>query len=134
VSKSPLDGRRILIIDDSADYQRVLERILTSAGYKVSACKSAEEAWQAINVRRPDAALVDWNLPGATGVEFARRVRADARFQRMIMIMLTVNSDLQYQLKGIKEGGVNAFLTKPFSPDELLARLDGFLRRKETLT
>jgi len=120
----------VLLLDDSEDYQRILGRILRPAGYKILPAKSAEEAWQALEVRIPDAALVDWNLPGENGIAFARRMRQDPRFSQTILIMLTVNSRPEDQVQSLREGGFNTFMTKPVVPAELLARLESLLTRR----
>ena len=120
----------VLLLEDSPDYQRIISRILKPAGYKVLQARSAEEAWQALEVRVPDAALVDWNLPGESGVAFAKRLRSDPRFARMVLIMLTVNSRPEDQVESLREGGFNMYLTKPVAAAELLARLEGLLKRR----
>lgn len=120
-----------LVVDDSADYRRILTRILEPAGFKVLEAKSAEEGWAALQARVPDVAVVDWNLPGASGIDFARRVRGDERFRRMILLMLTVNAAPDQQAQGLRDGGFNAYMTKPFSGPELVARIEGLLRRKQ---
>ncbi len=125
--------RVALVLDDSEDYQRILLRLLKPAGYKVLQARSAEEAMVALQDRVPDVALVDWNLPGDSGIEFSRKVRSEPRLNRMILVMLTVNARPEDQVKGLREGGVNAFMTKPFDADELLARLDVLIARREAL-
>lgn len=121
----------ILVVDDSPEYQKILSRIIQSAGYKLFTARSAEEAEQALSVRVPDVALLDWNLPGKSGLELAQRFRQDPRCSRMILIMLSVHSRPQEQAQGLTEGKVNMYLTKPVNPAELLARIDGLLKKRD---
>jgi len=137
-SKSALRGRsagtaNVLVVDDSEDYRRILRRTLEPAGYKVSEALSAEEAERLLVARVPDVALVDWMLPGKTGVEFCRDARKDPRLSRMIVIMLSVQSQTEDQVRGLRESGANLYLTKPFSPPELLTRIAGLLQKRERM-
>jgi two-component system phosphate regulon response regulator PhoB len=120
----------VLVVDDSADYRRIFSRILASAGYKVIAAGSAEEARLALKTSPPDAALLDWNLPGDSGIELAREIRRDARLGRMPLLMLSVNARPQDQIQGLREGEVNAYLVKPVNAQELLARLEALLAKR----
>jgi two-component system phosphate regulon response regulator PhoB len=121
----------ILVVDDSADYRRIFSRILASAGYKVIAAGSAEEARLALKTAPPDAALLDWNLPGDSGIELAREIRRDPKLGRMPLLMLSVNARPEDQIQGLREGEVNAYLVKPINAPELLARLDALLVRRK---
>lgn len=122
-----------LVLDDSEDYQRIIGRVLKPAGFKVLTARSTEEALIALETRFPDVAIVDWNLPGADGFEFARRVRADPRLSRLLLVMLTVNAEVENQVRGLRDGGFDAFLGKPFDADEFLARILALLKRREGL-
>lgn len=122
-----------LVLDDSEDYQRIIGRVLKPAGFKVLAARSAEEALIALETQLPDVVIVDWNLPGADGFEFARRVRSNPRLARLLLVMLTVNAEVENQVRGLREGGFDAFLGKPFAADEFLARILALLKRREEL-
>ena len=124
---------RVLVVEDSEDYRRILRRVLEPAGYRVACAGSAEEAQQLLKTRVPDVAVVDWNLPGKSGVDFCREARQDPRLSRMILIMLTVNSQPADQVRGLREGGANMYMTKPFAPLELLARVAGLVRERDHL-
>lgn len=119
----------ILVVDDSADYRRIFSRILASAGYKVVAAQSAEEARLALKTAPPDAALLDWNLPGDSGLALAREIRRDPGLARMPLLMVSVNALPRQQIQGLQEGEVNAYLVKPVDAQDLLARLGSLLRR-----
>lgn len=119
----------ILVVDDSADYRRIFSRILASAGYKVLSAGSAEEARLVLRTSPPDAALLDWNLPGDSGLALAREIRQDPSLSRMPLLMLSVNARPQDQIQGLREGEVNAYLVKPVNAQELLARLGALLAK-----
>ncbi len=117
----------VLIVDDSADYRRIFSRILESAGYKVLSAQSAEEARLILKTTPPDAALLDWNLPGDSGIDLAREIRRDPGLGRMPLLMLSVNATAKDQIQGLREAEVNAYLVKPVNAKELLARLGTLL-------
>lgn len=119
----------ILVVDDSADYRRIFTRILESAGYKVISARSAEESRLVLRTSPPDAALLDWNLPGDSGLALAREIRQDSNFSRMPLLMLSVNARPQDQIQGLREGEVNSYLVKPVNAQELLARLEALLAK-----
>lgn len=125
-----MSRRVVLVVDDSADYRRILTRILESGGYRARAVASAEEARLLLKTEPPAAALLDWNLPGDDGVALAREIRRDPALARLPLLMLSVNAGPEEQARGLQEGGLNGYLTKPVSPSELLARLDALLARR----
>lgn len=120
----------ILIVDDSADYRRIFSRVVASAGYKVLTARSAEEARLILRTSPPDAALLDWNLPGDSGLALAREIRRDPNLGRMPLLMLSVNAKPREQIQGLREGEVNAYLVKPVDAQELLARLESLLSKR----
>lgn len=119
----------ILVVDDSADYRRIFTRILESAGYKVLSAQSAEESRLILKTTPPDAALLDWNLPGDSGITLAREIRQDPRLGRIPLLMLSVNARPEDQIQGLREGEVNGYLVKPVNSQELLARLAALLTK-----
>ena len=120
----------VLIVDDSADYRRIFTRVLESAGYRALVASSAEEARLLLQTDPPDAALLDWNLPGDSGIALAREIRRLPALARMPLLMLSVNARPQDQIQGLREGEVNGYLVKPVEPKELLARLAALLERR----
>ncbi|HEX4048673.1 MAG TPA: response regulator [Elusimicrobiota bacterium] len=125
-----MSGALILVVDDNDDYRRILSRILGSGGYRAVTARSAEEARLILKTRPPAAALLDWNLPGDSGIDLAREIRRDPALSRLPLLMLSVNSRPEDQVQGLREGEVNAYLTKPVAPAELLARLGLLLGRR----
>ena len=120
----------VLIVDDSADYRRIFSRILAAGNFRVLTAGSAEEARLILQTSPPDAALLDWNLPGDSGIDLAREIRRDPRLARIPLLMLSVNARPEDQIQGLSEGGVNAYLTKPVNADELLVRLNALLAKR----
>ncbi len=120
--------KKVLMIEDEKDFQRIVRRILEPAGYQFVCADSAEEGFELIQREAVDLAIVDWNLPGKSGLDFCRRVREDIRFREIPLIMLTVRSLPDEQIKGLQESGVDLYMTKPIKPNELLARIQSFLK------
>ncbi len=126
-----MKGSTVLVVDDNDDYRRILSRILGSGGYRVLTARSAEEARLILKTRPPAAALLDWNLPGDSGIDLAREIRREPALSRLPLLMLSVNARPEEQIRGLREGEVNGYLTKPVAPAELLARLDSLLGRRD---
>jgi two-component system, OmpR family, response regulator VicR len=116
---------RILLVDDDRAILRSVERLLSGQGYLVTSSVSAEEAWLILNRETVDLMVLDLSLPGQDGLSFCRRVRA--RWQIPIR-MVTARGDSADKVVGL-ELGADDYLTKPFEPRELLARVRAQLRR-----
>jgi two-component system, OmpR family, phosphate regulon response regulator PhoB len=119
----------ILVVEDEPAISDLIQINLEMGGYRVLTHPSAEEAWKHVQVELPDLALLDWMLPGITGVELARRFRADSRTKSLPIIMLTARGEEEDKLKGL-ETGADDYMTKPFSVRELEARIKAVLRRR----
>ena len=120
---------RVLVVEDEPQIQELVAVNLEHAGYRVVRAASAEEAEAAIRGELPDVVVLDWMLPGESGVSFARRLRSDARTRDLPILMLTARAMEQDKISGL-EAGADDFLTKPFSPRELNARIKAVLRRR----
>ena len=118
----------ILVIEDEAEIREMLRFSLERADYHVEEAETAEIALEKLQGRLPDLLLVDWMLPGISGVELIRRLRKDELTASLPAIMLTARGEESDKLKGF-DSGVDDFLSKPFSPKELLARIKALLRR-----
>jgi len=118
----------ILIIEDEAEIREMLRFSLERADYQVLEAETAEIALEKLQGRLPDLLLVDWMLPGISGIELVRRLRKDEVTAALPAIMLTARGEETDKLKGF-DSGVDDFLSKPFSPKELLARIKAILRR-----
>jgi two-component system phosphate regulon response regulator PhoB len=120
---------RILVVEDEAAIAELVAINLRHAGYEVSVARDAEGAQQCVDRMLPDLVLLDWMLPGQSGLALARSWRSHARTKPLPIIMLTARADEGDKLAGL-DGGADDYLTKPFSPKELLARIRAVLRRK----
>ncbi|NPA71201.1 MAG: phosphate regulon transcriptional regulatory protein PhoB [Gammaproteobacteria bacterium] len=121
----------ILVVEDEAAIRDMLNFTLSSAGFEVIEAANAEQAWQMLNTSVPDCLLLDWMLPGVTGVSLAERIRNHARFAKMPIIMLTARGEENDQVQGF-EAGADDYVVKPFSPKALVARVKALLRRNQS--
>jgi len=119
----------ILVVEDEPHVQELLAVNLQHAGHRVLRAASAEEAESAIRAELPDVLVLDWMLPGESGMAFTRRLRADERTRTLPILMLTARAMEQDKISGL-EAGADDYLTKPFSPKELAARIKAVLRRR----
>jgi two-component system phosphate regulon response regulator PhoB len=119
----------VLVVEDEPQIQELVAVNLEHSGHKVLRASSAEEAEAQMRGALPDVVVLDWMLPGESGLAFARRLRADERTRELPILMLTARAGEQDKLAGL-EGGADDYLTKPFSPKELAARIKAVLRRR----
>ena len=119
----------VLVVEDEPQIQELVAVNLEHIGHKVLRAASAEEAEAAIRTALPDVLVLDWMLPGESGLAFARRLRSDERTRDLPILMLTARAMEQDKLSGL-EAGADDYLTKPFSPKELAARIKAVLRRR----
>jgi two-component system, OmpR family, phosphate regulon response regulator PhoB len=128
-SQFSLKGLRVGVVEDNADLCVLLEYNLKSAGYAVQMMNRGDEAETCLNEHRPDILILDWMLPGLSGVELLRRLRRRAATKDLPIIVLTARTDKRDVIRAL-ETGADDFLTKPFSVRELLARIEALLRRR----
>ena len=119
----------VLVVEDEAAIAELVAINLRHAGFEVSLAENAHQATIAVDAVLPDLVLLDWMLPGQSGVALARRWRADARTRELPIIMLTARADETDKVAGL-DAGADDYLTKPFSTQELLARIRAVLRRR----
>ena len=119
----------ILVVEDEPQVQELVAVNLEHAGHRVLRASSAEEAEAAIKEELPDVLILDWMLPGESGVSLARRLRGSERTQSLPILMLTARAMEQDKIAGL-EVGADDYITKPFSPKELAARIKAVLRRR----
>jgi two-component system chemotaxis response regulator CheY len=120
---------RILCVDDMATMRRLVDQSLRSQGYSdVTFGADGQEGWDALvsayDSRTPfDLLLSDWMMPRLTGIELLRKVRADERFKNLPVLMLTSESETSHMIEAIR-AGVSHYVTKPFTPEVLKAKMD----------
>lgn len=119
----------ILVIEDEPAIQELISVNLTFSGYKVLRAFDAEQAQTLIRAELPDLILLDWMLPGSSGLALARKLRANERTRQTPIIMLTAKGAEHDKIDGL-EAGADDYITKPFSPKELMARIKAVLRRR----
>jgi two-component system phosphate regulon response regulator PhoB len=119
----------VLVVEDEAAIAELIAINLRHAGFEVTLAENAEQATVAVDAVLPDLVLLDWMLPGQTGVALSRRWRSDARTRELPIIMLTARADETDKVAGL-DAGADDYLTKPFSTQELLARIRAVLRRR----
>ena len=119
---------RVLIVDDEPAIRQMLVPALTRQGFECLEAANAEEAQTQIAQVRPDLILLDWMLPGLSGIGLARRLKANPTTQNLPIIMLTARDEEASKVQGLELGG-DDYITKPFSPRELIARMKAVLRR-----
>ena len=119
----------ILVVEDEPAIAELLSVNLGFAGHKVLVAENAEIAQSIVEGQLPDLILLDWMLPGMSGVRYARKLRTDERTKEIPIIMLTARTDEGDKVEGL-ETGADDYITKPFSPKELMARTKAVMRRR----
>jgi len=119
----------ILLVEDEPGIQELLKLNLGQAGHRVAAADDAEGALHYLKTTLPDVILLDWMLPGMSGIDLCRRLRADKRYQPVPIIMLTARGEERDRVAGL-DTGADDYITKPFSPRELVSRIRAVLRRR----
>src|ERR1051326_5830413 len=119
---------RILIVEDEEPLTLILRYNLESEGYAVDASGRGDEAELRLKETPPDLAVIDWMLPGLSGIELIRRLRAKPETERLPIIMLTARGEESERIGGLATGA-DDYIVKPFSVPELLARIRALLRR-----
>lgn len=118
----------ILVVEDEDAIKGMLMMVLDQAGFMPVAAAEAEEAQKALDDNPPDLILLDWMLPGISGVEWARRLKKEPIYRDIPIILLTARGEEEDKVRGL-EIGADDYITKPFSPKELVARIRAVLRR-----
>ncbi|MEM9146842.1 MAG: phosphate regulon transcriptional regulator PhoB [Pseudomonadota bacterium] len=119
---------RVLVIEDEDAICALLEYNLQKEGFEVRTSGDGEDALLVIDEDKPDLVILDWMLPGLSGIEICRRIRSRTQSRDVPVIMLTARSDEDDRIRGL-DTGADDYLTKPFSVPELTARVRALLRR-----
>ena len=123
------DNTSVLVVEDEPAIVELVKYSLREAGWDIRSADTVGSAWDSITRGKPDLVLLDWMLPDQSGLRLLSRLRADRDFQDLPVIMLTAKSMEEDKLAGLNTGA-DDYVTKPFSPRELLARSRALLRRK----
>lgn len=123
-----MSGKTVLIVDDEAPIREMIAVALEMADYSYLEAADARQAHALVIDKKPDLILLDWMLPGTSGVELARRLKKEEATAEIPIIMLTAKAEEDNKIQGL-EVGADDYITKPFSPRELVARLKAVLRR-----
>ncbi len=121
-------AKRILIVDDEEPVRQMIEFVLTRADFECQHAADVVEARRLMTAQRPDLILLDWMLPGTSGIEFAFALKKNSATREIPIIMLTARGAEDHKIRGL-EAGADDYVTKPFSPRELIARIKAVLRR-----
>jgi two-component system phosphate regulon response regulator PhoB len=120
--------QRVLIIEDEPSIAELIAVNLTHAGYLVERAMQSDEAMSMIVAQTPDLIVLDWMLPGKSGVQFAKEMRINEKLNSIPILMLTAKGEEVDKIAGL-DAGADDYVTKPFSPKELIARVKALLRR-----
>ena len=120
---------RIVVVEDESAIAELISINLRHAGHEVTIAATAEAAQRTIDAVLPDLVVLDWMLPGQSGLALARQWRAAERTRELPIIMLTARSEESDKVAGL-DAGADDYLSKPFSTNELMARIRAVLRRK----
>ena len=119
----------ILLVEDEPAILNLLEFTLAEKGFRLRKALDTAQAREAIDSVLPDLVILDWMLPGESGIHFARKLRSDPRTRALPIIILTAKAEELDKVLGL-ESGADDYITKPFSPRELIARVNALLRRR----
>ena len=126
-----MSAKKILVVEDEPAIREMIAFHLSRAGYETLEAADCREAREQLADHRPDLALVDWMLPDSSGLELTRMLKRDPNYEDLAIIMLTARAEERDKVSGL-EGGADDYITKPFSPRELIARIQAVLRRAGT--
>ena len=124
-----MTASKILIIEDEQPIREMIAFHLSRAGYEVFEAEDCRTARRLLADENPDLALIDWMLPDMSGLELTRMLKRDEAHEDLSIIMLTARAEERDKISGL-DGGADDYVTKPFSPRELIARIQAVLRRK----
>ena len=120
--------RRILIVEDEAPIREMLSFVMEQHGYQAVEAKDYDSGLAKIAEPYPDMVLLDWMLPGGSGIQLAKKIKSDDFTRNIPIIMLTARGEEEDKVRGL-EVGADDYITKPFSPKELMARMRAVFRR-----
>lgn len=126
-----MTAKKVLIVEDEQAIREMLAFHLSRAGFDVLEAEDCRTARELLADQRPDLALIDWMLPDMSGLELTRMLKRDKDYEELSIIMLTARAEERDKVSGL-DGGADDYITKPFSPRELVARIQAVLRRSNS--
>lgn len=120
--------RTVMVVDDDDMFRDLVTEILTQGGYRVARAEDGQKAWELMQKEKVDLAVLDLNMPNMDGLELTRKIRDDANYKDLPILLLTVRALVEDQVSGF-ERGADDYLTKPFDSKMLLARVKVLERR-----
>jgi len=124
-----MTAKKILVVEDEQAIREMIAFHLVRAGYEVLEAETCGAARALLADEQPDLALIDWMLPDMSGLELTRMLKRDETYEDLSIIMLTARAEERDKISGL-DGGADDYITKPFSPRELVARIQAVLRRR----
>jgi two-component system phosphate regulon response regulator PhoB len=124
-----MSTKTILVIDDEPDIREIIRFALENANYAVLEAEYVEVARNIMKNTLPDLILLDWMLPGRSGLEFAQELKQNLKLKNIPIIMISAKSEELDRIRGLDKGQVDDYVTKPFSPSELVSRIKAVMRR-----
>ena len=118
----------VLVVDDEADIREVIRFALEGAGFRVLEAGHADDARKLLLAEKPDLLLLDWMLPGRSGLELAQQLKQSLKTRSLPIIMISARGEEEDRVRGL-ETGADDYIAKPFSPREMVARVNAVLRR-----
>ena len=119
---------KILVVDDEPAIRKMIGFTLSQAGFRYAEAADTDQAEAELIGETPDLILLDWMLPGQSGIDFARRLRRDVNTRAIPVIMVTARGEQEDKVRALKLAA-DDYVTKPFAPEELVARIEAVLRR-----
>ena len=128
-----MSAKKILIVEDEQAIREMIAFHLSRAGFETIEAEDCRSARGLLADQRPDLALIDWMLPDMSGLELTRMLKRDKDYDELSIIMLTARAEERDKVSGL-DGGADDYITKPFSPRELIARIQAVLRRSSSVS
>lgn len=121
-------SKRVLVVEDEAPIREMLKFVLEQSGFEIQEAQDYETGLECLAEPYPDLILLDWMLPGGSGVQLAKKIRSQEYTRDIPIIMLTARGEEEDKVRGL-DAGADDYITKPFSPKELVARIKAVIRR-----
>jgi len=126
-------AKQLLLVDDEPGLREAVQAYLEDSGFQVQTASNAKDGWDMLQRSQPDLVITDIMMPQVDGYEFLKQMREDVRFKALPVVFLTARGMTGDRIQGY-QAGCDAYLSKPFDPDELVAIVENLLERRATAT